>query len=69
MKISKLIAGLINIKEQYGDIECYTNGEHGYEDTIVLGEEQVCVGKAHMEINHEKVCVDKDEIVCHIGGY
>ena len=76
-KLSDVIAQLQAELEKHGDIPCFTNGEHGAEETEILTQSNVQVGQACITIADEYVeCAvecgalqSPDQIVCNIGGY
>lgn len=75
MKISKLIKLLTDRKKEYGDVDCYVNGEHGLTDYEVMNSDHIQISSAcalldtrdwpKMEGWKEK---DDSDIICHIGG-
>ena len=69
MKLSKLIERLQADLAEFGDVDCYTNGEHGIGEVEELTDS--CVGTASACINFDANHLMKDDsdIVCHIGGY
>ena len=69
MRVSQVISRLEAIFEENGDVECFTNGEYGIEDSKVLAGEYISVGPAHLNINTEYLPVEDDQIIVHIGGY
>lgn len=69
MKLGQLIKQLQEFEAQHGsDVECYANGEHGFDDTEMLGSDMVNIGEAQAELP-EDYGTDNDTIVVHIGGY
>lgn len=69
MLLSELIKELKNVLENLGEMECYTNGEHGNGQCEKLSKNVINVGKASLQFDTNYLDVDDNEIVCHIGGY
>lgn len=69
MNIRDVIQVLEEIKEEYGDLQVFTNGEHGLDDTQEMQLSYISVGSAHMQFDVSDMHIDPDKIVCHIGGY
>jgi len=69
MKISQLIQNLQNKLENIGDVDVYTNGEHGIGECELLIETRICVGSACLHFDTDHLDIDDSDIVCHIGGF
>jgi hypothetical protein len=73
MKLSRLISLLEAAYEKHGDLDTFTNGEHGAWHTIPLSGDTISTGPAEVELDEEffENCsyLEKGDIVLHIGGY
>ena len=69
MKISELISLLQRHLEKRGDLDCYTNGEHGINDSEALRPDHISIGEADMVVDEDLVPEDQSKVICHIGGY
>lgn len=72
MKLSKLITILEECIEKHGDMDCFTNGEHGFENCIKLEASHIdatiadcALSETYLEDND----IDRHLVVLHIGGY
>lgn len=79
MLISELIKHLGKLKEEHGDLPCFTNGELGFKDMKLVDEDLVCAGEAEIlmyDFNDFKATMDQlfgmkvpDDMKCvYIGG-
>tara|TARA_R110002020_G_scaffold41921_21_gene123281 strand:- start:564 stop:797 length:234 start_codon:yes stop_codon:yes gene_type:complete len=77
MLLSELIKDLQSKLDEYGDVKCYTNGEHGSVSSERLTKDHVNLGHAHYEIDQHTADYDTSsgylendsELVLNIGGY
>jgi hypothetical protein len=69
MLLSELIQNLQNKLDSIGDVECYTNGEHGIGEVEKLTESNISIGSANLQFDTDHLNMDDSDIVCHIGGY
>ena len=68
MKLSVLIAELQKHFNEYGDVECYCNGEHGIENPYILQSDMISVGSLNVILDPDDFKdVDDSDIICHIG--
>jgi hypothetical protein len=71
--LSALIQHLQELQDEHGDLYCFTNGEHGAEETVSLTRDTVSVGDAENELDEEFINanfhLENDTQVLHIGGY
>ena len=69
MKLSELIKHLEREMAGFGDMECYTNSEHGDSTPEILTTSQICIGSAEMVTEPDHLGISEFDVVCHIGGY
>ncbi len=69
MKISETIKQLQEIQKERGDIEVWTHGEYGANNSIRLTRTGIWSGIAMLAIDCDTLIgfTDKSEIICYIG--
>ena len=67
MKLDKVIAKLQEIRDNEGDLECFTNGEHGNSECVRLELNMITDGPAEFVLSND--FKGDNSYILHIGDY
>lgn len=68
MKTTELIEMLVKSVRNHGDLDVFTNGEHGAGEVEPLTDCSLSIGSAGLFFDTDYLDVDDSDIVVHIGG-
>jgi hypothetical protein len=69
MKLGELINLLQSKIKEYGNVDCFVNGEYGIDECERMTPDHVSFTSANLLFNTDMTDItDDSNIVCHIGG-